>query len=152
MSRFYYLIVILIIAGACKEVYDVPPQAMLQASFVNSSTESKMSSKVSARGVGTEQFLVKDSVLQGMIFPLSPADTTIYLVSLDSFTDTIMFIHGTTLKYASMETGFYYEYKLRSIKYSNNRIDTIQITDSLITKKWHENIKLYLHPLSAGSN
>jgi hypothetical protein len=152
MRRFFYLIGILIIAGACKEVYDVPPQAMLQVSFVNSATENKMSSKVTAWGIGTEQLLVKDSVLQGMIFPLSPTDTTVYMISLDSFTDTITFIHETTLKYASMETGFYYEYKLHAINYSNNRIDTIHIVDSLVTKKWHENIKLYLHPLSAGSN
>ena len=47
---------------------------------------------------------------------------------------------------------FYYEYKLRNIDFSQNRIDSILITDSLVTKTWHENIKLYIRPLPSGSN
>jgi hypothetical protein len=41
---------------------------------------------------------------------------------------------------------------LKSINYTNNRIDSISITDSLVTKKWNENIKLYLSPLATGNN
>ena len=151
MKRFLYLICILIVGFACKEVFEVPPQALLQASFLNSSTKKALTSKVAVQGIGRDSLWVYDS-LKEIVLPLSTNDTTSYIISLDSIIDQITFIHSTTQKYASMETGFYYEYKLQSIDYSHNRIDSIQITDSLITKDWHENIKLYIRPLPAGAN
>ena len=51
-----------------------------------------------------------------------------------------------------METGFYYEYKLKSVESTHNRIVSIDITDSLVTTKWHENIKLNIRPLPVGGN
>jgi hypothetical protein len=51
-----------------------------------------------------------------------------------------------------METGFYYEYKLQSVRFTQNRIDSVEIIDSLVTTKWNENIKLYIHPLAPVGN
>lgn len=152
MKRFLYLIFILIIVSACKEVFEMPPQSLLKATFLNSSTKKAISPIVTVWGIGLDSLWVKDSLLQEIILPLSTNDTTNYLISFDSRIDTITFFHETTQKYASMESGFYYEYKLRSIDYTHNQIDSIQITDSLITKKWHENIKLYIRPLPVGGN
>ena len=146
MKRFIYLICILTVAMACKEVFEPPPQALLQATFYNSSTKLAMSSLVLAQGVGIESPLFRDSVRFNMLFPLTIRDTTRYIIWLDSKSDSITFIHETKQKYASMETGFYYEYKLRSVRFTNNRIDSIKIVDSLITTKWNENIKLYIKP------
>ncbi len=152
MKRFLYLISILIIGSACTEVFEAPPQAFLQASFLNSSNKQAISPSVTIWGIGLENLWVKDSVIQEIIFPLTTKESTTYQIKFDSKIDTITFIHQTSQKYASMETGFYYEYKLKSIEYTKHRIDSIQIIDSLVTQKWHENITLYLHPLSAGNN
>jgi len=152
MKRFLYLICILIGVIACKEVYEVPPQAMLQASFLDSSTKKALTLTVTVQGIGRDSLWVKDAILSGIMLPLSINDTTSYLISFDSQIDKISFIHSSMQKYASMETGFYYEFKLETIDYSHNRIDSIQITDSLITQNWHENIKLYIHHLPAGTN
>ncbi|HAQ17613.1 MAG TPA: hypothetical protein DCR40_00065 [Prolixibacteraceae bacterium] len=152
MKRFLYLICILIAASGCKEVFEAPPQSFLKVSFLNSSTKATISPKVSVLGVGLENMWVKDSVLKEILLPLSVNDATSYLISLDAKNDTITFIHETIQKYASMESGFYFEYKLQSIDFTNNRIDSILITDSLVTKKWNENIKLYVHPLPSGNN
>jgi hypothetical protein len=152
MKRFLYLALLVLSIGACKEVYELPPQAMLQASFVNSSTNAVISSSVTVWGVNQEYLWVKDSVLQKILLPLSPSDTTNFLIILDDVVDTLTFFHQPLKRYDSMETGFYYEHKLDSIYYSNNRIDSVVIKDSLVTKKWNENIVLYLHPLSAGNN
>ena len=152
MKRFLYLIGFLIVVVSCKEMYEAPPQAMLGAAFLNSETGKPISPKTTVLGVGLEYLWVKDTVLQEILVPLSFKDTTSYLVSFDSIIDSITFIHETTQKYESMESGFYYEYKLRSVEFTQNRIDSIQITDSLATIKWHENIKLYLRPLPAGNN
>ncbi|MBL7966525.1 MAG: hypothetical protein JNK09_05955 [Prolixibacteraceae bacterium] len=152
MKRLIYFLCLVFGALACKEVYELPPQAMLQASFINSKTKNAVSTSVTVWGVNQEFLWVKDSVLQKILLPLSSNDTTDFLVIFDDVVDTLTFFHQPVKKYDSMETGFYYEHKLDSIYYSNNRIDSIVIKDSLVTKKWNENIVLYLHPLSAGNN
>jgi hypothetical protein len=152
MMRVVYLIFILIAAIACKEVFEAPPQALLKATLLNSTTKKSISSVVTAHGYGVDSILYKDSTLTELILPLSANNKTIFLISFDSTIDTITFTHETSMKYASMETGFYNEFKLKSINFTKSRIDSIQITDSLVTKTWHENIKLYLRPLPSGSN
>lgn len=152
MKRFFYLMCILTVVAACKEVFETPPQALLKASLVNSSTKDALTSNVTVLGIGLDSLWVYNTGMKEIMLPLSANDTTSYLVSFDSKIDTITFIHETDQKYISMESGFYFEFKLRSIDYSHNRIDSIQITDSLVTKKWHENIKLYIRPLPVGGN
>lgn len=146
MKRFLYLICILTVAMACKEVFEPPPQALLQATFYNSSTKLAISSLVLAQGVGIDSPVFRDSVRFNMLFPLTIKDTTRYIIWLDSKSDSITFIHETKQKYASMETGFFYEYKLLSVRFTKNKIDSIKIVDPLITTKWNENIKLYIKP------
>jgi len=152
MKRFLFLICIVIVVMACKEIYEAPPQALLQAYFLDSSTKKPVTPLVSVQGIGRDMLWISDTILSGIVLPLSLNDTTSFLISFDSKVDKIAIIHSSTQKYASMETGFYYEYKLKAIESSHNRIDSIQITDSLITKDWHENIKIYIHPLPAGTN
>jgi hypothetical protein len=152
MKRFVYLICLLFAGSSCKEVFEAPPQALVEASFLNSETGKAISSNITIWGIGQESAWLKDSVLQGFILPLSPNDITRFLISFDSQVDTLTFIHETFQKYDSMETGFYFEFKIISIGSSHHRIDSIELLDSLVTKNWHENIKLYLHPLPAGSN
>jgi hypothetical protein len=152
MKRFIYLVLVLMLINACKEVYEIPPQAFVQASFLNSSTKAAVSQKVTVWGIGQEYLWIKDTLLQKILLPLSSNDTTSFLISFDSKIDTITFIHQTMQKFASMESGFYFEYKLQSIDYTNNQVDSILITDSLVTKKWNENIKLFLTPSTTGGN
>ncbi|WP_318350388.1 DUF6452 family protein [Aquipluma nitroreducens] len=152
MKRVVYLLLILITAAACKEVFEAPPQALLKATLLNSNAGGTVSPIVSIRGIGIETYLFKDTALSVLNLPLSANTKSSFLVSFDSVTDTIDFTYETSMKYASIETGFYNEYKLQSIDFTKNRIDSILITDSLVTKTWHENIKIYLRPLSSGSN
>ncbi|MBL7972992.1 MAG: hypothetical protein JNL03_15850 [Prolixibacteraceae bacterium] len=152
MKRIIYLIGILIAVTACKEVFEKPPQALLQASFLNSSTKKMLELKVAAIGMGQDSLWISETSLQKILLPLSAKDTTSFIFSFDSKIDTITFFHKTKPTYDSMDTGFYFEFKLDSIDFTQNRIDSIQISDSLVTQNWHENIKLYIRPLPAGSN
>ncbi len=152
MKRFLIIMFFLIAIYSCKEVFEAPPQSMIQATFLNSETEKTITSKVTALGLGLDSLWAYETSISEIVLPLSAKDTTSYIISFDSQIDTITFLHETFQKYDSMESGFYYEYKLDSIIFSRTRIDSIQITDSLITKTWHENIKLYIRPLPAGSN
>lgn len=152
MKRFLYLIIILIIVTACKEVFEAPPQALLKGSLLNSTTENSLTSDVIIWGLGIDSIWFSETATQEFKLPLFSKDTSTFIFSLDSKIDTVTFIHETTKKYASMETGFYYEFTLKAINHTQNRIDSIQITDSLVTQNWHENIKLYLHSLSDNGN
>ena len=152
MRRLLFMIVILVNLTACKEVYEAPPQAMLQAAIFNSATNKAMSPLITTQGVGLDSMFYREQVMSNILFPLSAKDTTRYIIWLDSKSDSIIFIHKIILKYASIETGFYYEYKLHSVRFTKNRIDSVKIVDSLVTTKWNENIKLYIHPLSVSGN
>ncbi len=152
MNRFFYLICFLVAFSACKEVFDPPPQSLVEGSFLNSVDGKAISSRITIWGIGKETVWLKDTLLQGFILPLSPDTITKFWISFDSVVDTLIFKHETFQKYASMETGFYYEFKLKSITSTHHRITDIVLIDSMVTKTWHENIKLYIRPLPAGSN
>jgi hypothetical protein len=152
MKRIACLIFILIAASACKEVFEAPPQSMFKATLLNSTTEETIQSVVSVQGIGLDSLFYKDATLSQILLPLSPNETTSFLISFDSTVDTITLFHKTMVQYESMDKGFYNEFKLQAVDYSRNRIDSVQITDSLVTKTWHENIKLYIRPLSTGNN
>lgn len=111
-----------------------------------------MSHSVILLGVGLDSLLYRDTTIFNILLPLTIKDTTRYIIWLDSKSDSITFVHEKTQKYASMESGFYYEYKLNSVRFSQNRIDSVKIIDNLVTTKWNENIILYIHPLLPGSN
>ena len=150
MKLFLFLIGILFITSACKEIYEPPPQSMLQATITNQTTGLAMKSKVTYKGIGRDTIWASDTIVSLISFPLTIKETTSFIVSFDSTVDTISFNHTSTQKYGSMETGFYYEYKLKSIISTHHRILSIDITDSLVTTIWHENIKLNINPLPAG--
>jgi hypothetical protein len=152
MKRFFYLISFMVALSACKEVYEAPPQALVEVKFLDATTNKVISSSITVQGIGVETSWLKDTLLQGIILPLSPADTTSFVITFDTTVDTLTFFHETFKKYDSMETGFYYDFKIKSVEQTHHRIESIQIIDSLVTKDWHENIELYLHPLPAGSN
>ena len=160
MKQFFYLISILLIINACKEVYEPPPRSLVNGMFfsvvdtgkIHTRMEKAISPSIIAQGVGLDNYLLNDSVSSNILLPLTIKDTTRYIIWLDTHSDSITFIHQTTQKFNSLETGFYYEYKLRAIRFTHNRIDSIKIVDSLVTTKWNENIKLYIHPLSTGGN
>lgn len=157
MKRFIYFIGILILATACKEVYDAPPQAFAQATILNSAyldstSGQQISSVLTLRGIGLDSLWMDAESVKAFLIPLSTSDTAKFLMTFDSVTDTVSIIHDATMKYASMESGFYYEYKLKALKYTHHRIDSLIISDSLATINWHENIKFYLRPLSGSSN
>jgi hypothetical protein len=152
MKRFFYLISFLAALSACKEVYEAPPQALVEAKFFDATTTKAISSNITVQGIGAESIWLKDTLLQGIILPLSPNDTTSFVITFDATMDTLTFLHETFKKYDTMETGFYYDFKIKSIESTHHRVESVQIIDSLVTKDWHENIELYLRPLPAGSN
>lgn len=152
MKRFLILIFIALNLGACKEVFEAPPQAYVGVSFYHSVTKKSLEPEVAIVGVGIDSLLYAQKKTSAILLPLASTDTSKFIIWLDSKSDSISLYYKSTLKYESMESGFYYEYKLNSVRFTQSRIDSIEIKDSLVTTKWHENIKLYIRPLPAGGN
>jgi hypothetical protein len=146
MKRLVYLVGILLLAMACKEVYEEPPQSFLWATIYGSDTNKPISPVTTVQGVGVDYNWFGDTAGSNLLLPLTIKDTSRFIVWMDGTSDSLTFIHQTEQKYVSMETGFYYEYKILSVRFTQNRIDSVRITDSLVTRNWNENIKLYIHP------
>ena len=144
MKRLIFAFTLVLGMMGCKEVFEAPPQALLLATFYNSATNQPMSPVVTAQGVGNENLMMDELSSNNVLFPLTITDTTRFIIWLDSTADSITFIHEGTQKLASVEKGFYFEYKLHSVAFTQNRIDSVRIVDSLVTTKWNENIKLYI--------
>ena len=53
---------------------------------------------------------------------------------------------------ATVDRASYYEYKLLSVRFTHTSIDSLKIINNLVTIKWNENIKLYIHPLPVSGN
>lgn len=152
MKRLLYAIIILIAVIGCKEVFEDPPKAFLYGTFYNSTTNLAISPSVTLQGVGREELLYDEQSTLDLLMPLTIKDTTRFIIWIDSTADSLTFVHQTTQKLASVETGFYYEYKLLSVAFTQTRIDSITIVDSLVTTQWNENIKLYIQPLPDSGN
>ncbi len=152
MKNLIFLILFLIIVSACKEVFDIPPQSRIKATLYNSATKASITPTITIKPVGRDSLFYNNKSSNSFILPLSPDQSTSFQVIFDSVIDTITFFHQTNTVYESMESGFYYEYKLKQINSTKNRISSIQITDSLVTNTLHENIKIYIVPLLSGSN
>ena len=152
MKQIAFLILFILVATACKEVFDIPPQSRVKANLLNSKTKETISSVVTIKPVEHDSIFYNAESTATFILPLSPELSTSFQVTFDSVIDTITFYHTATTRYESMESGLYYEYKLKQVSSSLNRIASIQITDSLVTNTLHENIKIYIRPLPTSSN
>lgn len=152
MKQLAFLIILFVVVTACKEVFDIPPQARLKASLINSTTKESASSVLTINPVGHDSIFYNEETSGSFLLPLSPDQSTSFRIKFDTVVDTITFFHQTNTRYDSMESGFYYEYKLKQVKTTQHRITSIQITDSLVTNTLHENIKIYIRPLSSGNN
>jgi hypothetical protein len=155
MKFVAFFILILIAVISCKEDFDTPPTSRLKATLYKYSNKEKDTLIVSITAVGHDSLFYDNEELTSFSLPLSTDNSTQYVIAFDSTNvvrDTINFVHENVLKYVSMESGFYYEYKLKKVTSTNHLITSIQIADSLVTKTLYENIKLYISTVSSSSD
>jgi len=152
MRKFTIFLLLISIWVACKDVYDAPPQALLEVNVQYSNPNVNTIPKISAYGVDQDSIWIYQEQTQTFRLPLRPYDFTSFVLLIDSVADTLTIYHKTVLTYESLESGFYNEHWLDSLEFTANRIDSIAVTDSAITKNWHENIKLYIGPIPTVNN
>ncbi|WP_159521081.1 DUF6452 family protein [Sunxiuqinia indica] len=152
-KNLLYISILIGLAISCDDVYEQPPQAFLEIALENVDTLDTATPKVSAYGIGMEDSIwLYQQTTDLFLLPLSLEETTSFVILLDSIADTLRITHETELVFESAETGFYNEFKILDVDHSFNRIDDYDVTDSLVTKTWHENIKLYINSLPDNAN
>ena len=144
MKKLIYFAVFILAVIACEEVYDPPPQALLEAKIKHSNPDLTGIPKVSVYGVDQDSIWIYQEQTTTFRLPLSTQVQTSFVVLLDSIVDTLSIVHSNDFKYESMESGFYNEHQILDIEHTLHRIDSVVVVDSAVTKNWHENIQLYI--------
>ena len=152
MKKLTYFIFLIVAIIACKEVYDPPPQALLEATIKYSDLDASGTPKVSVQGVDQDSIWIYQESLTEFGLPLTAQSNSEFVILLDSIADTLNILHENDFKYESMESGFYNEHWILDIEHTLHRIDSVVVVDSAVTKNWHENIQLYISTLTAGNN
>lgn len=152
MKRLLYPILFMVAIAACTEVYDSPPQALLEVSIEYSEPDVTSTPKVSVYGLEQDSIWIYQEELTTFRLPLAMHNNSNFVVLLDSVADTLNIFHNNELKYESMESGFYNEHWILDIEHTLHRIDSVVVVDSAVTKNWHENIQLYINTLAADNS
>lgn len=66
------------------------------------------------------------------------------------FNDTLKFTYDSEPYFASEECGAMYRYRLREVVYTRHLIDSVAVTDSVITNVERERIKVYFRVANLG--
>ncbi len=66
------------------------------------------------------------------------------------FNDTLAFTYDAEPYFASEECGAMYRYRLRDVAYTRHLIDSVAVTDSMITNVERERIKVYFRVANFG--
>ncbi|WP_372776590.1 DUF6452 family protein [Mangrovibacterium sp.] len=152
MKHIFRLLLIVLAATACKEVYDTPPQSLAQINLYDIDTESSKSTLTSVKGANMDSIWIDGETASYFQLPFDQSGMATFIVLLDSVADTLIISYNSGLAYESMESGFYTEHDIQWVSSTRNKIDSISLIDTLVTTIWHENIQLYLNDSTAYSS
>lgn len=148
MKQFFLMMLVLV---ACEETFDTPPSAELVAQVKFSSETQQDHPVITAYGLEQDSILIAQVQTDQLHLPLSTSESSAFAVLFDSVADTLIIAHENTLHYQSIESGFYYEYRIKEISHTSHRINSIVVLDSAVTQTWNENIILYITDLPADA-
>jgi len=145
------LVLLLVAAGCqyapkCLEPYNV----LLHARFVTqdgSREKDTLLVNADIYGIGREDTLLtsgKESFSK-IDFPMDPnRDSCRFAFRYNGLTDTLLFLYDRSVRLLSYECGFIMEYGNLQVEYTMHQIDSVAVTDSLVSNTDDENIKIYL--------
>lgn len=127
-----------------------PTVSLLNAGFYSvqdSIHEAASVDSFTVYGIGRADSLLYDQANSVVSFDLSlspSSDTTGFVLSLGTKTDTVIFLYSRELHLLSMECGFVTYYYIESIKNTSNAIDSVKVVNKKVTTGDEENIQIYL--------
>lgn len=151
MKQFLSMILLILVLAACEETFDTPPRSELVAQIKFSSGTQQDNPVISAYGIEQDSIWISQVQTDEFNLPLSTLESSSFAIIFDEIADTLVISHENTINYESIESGFFYEYRIKDISHTFNRIDSIVVLDSAVTQTWNENIVLYITDLPADT-
>lgn len=145
MRKIFSLVLFTLAFMACQEVYKIPPQSQVQIRFYNSETEDSQAPLLSIKGVNNDSIWMSGVTTSSFVLPLGTSGKDQFILLIDSITDVLEINYTAKLDYESMSTGFYYDYNIQSVRSSNNKIDFINLIDTVVIDSAHENIQIFIN-------
>jgi Family of unknown function (DUF6452) len=147
----YFLFVLLaVVTASCddKLVCTELASSYLQAGcyqMVEGVSQDSVLNLVTLYGVGSDYYIFKDSSsVKQLVLPLDfeSLDASFVLIN-DSVIDTLYVHYDTALTFLSYECGFAPTYKIDSVGFTKNGVDSISIVKSLVEAVDEENLEIY---------
>ncbi len=151
MRKFLTIGILVLAVAACEETFDTPPTSLLVVDVKYSSGSTSDVPLISLYGLGNDSVLISAEETSQFYFPLSTAESSSFVILFDSIYDTLTVVHQNIINYESIESGFFYEYKINAINHTLNRIESVVVLDSAVTQIWNENITLYINDLPSDN-
>lgn len=151
MKQVRNIVLLLLAFVACKEVFEVPPQSLVEVTVAYSDSKQNGLPVISVKGVGRDSIWIDQQAMTEFRLPLCQGDSSSFVVLFDSIPDTLTIYHHTELSYGSMETGFFTTHRIKRVAHTWTRIDSLMLVDTVVNQFWHENIRIYIANLPAGT-
>lgn len=150
---FFLLVLVLAFysASCTQEEMCLSNQHALQLGLYSAySTTDSDTSLVSATVYGInpgKDSIYKSEPVNKLFLPLSfISDTTAFVIDEGSLRDTIWFRHSKEMKYISRDCGFTYNFKLDSIWFTDEIVDSVAISNAGVNySESLENVKIYIY-------
>jgi hypothetical protein len=142
---------VILALAACEETFDTPPRSELVVQVKFSSGAANDNPFISVYGLGQDSIWIDNIQTNEFNLPLSTIESSTFVILFDLIADTLTVFHENTINYESIESGFYYEYWIKNISHTFNRIESFVVLDSAVTETWNENITLYITDLPADT-
>ncbi|MDR2853835.1 MAG: hypothetical protein LBV31_00850 [Prevotellaceae bacterium] len=107
---------------------------------------SPLSLTLTAQGEGIDSLLYNNDIRSAITLPLNKLDNhSTFALTLNDTTGTLTVWHSNTEEYLSFECGCLVTFKIDSVQYAGQFIDSLSVINVDINTQNAENIQLYRH-------
>ena len=131
--------------GACND----NQQALPLAGFYSSSTDESVNvSGLQVQGENNDSLLLQSATTTSSVYlPFKPdADVTAFVFTMGQEEEIVTFHYSRRPKFVSAECGVSYVFTIKEVTHTGTLIDSVAVTDSIVTNEELERIKIYFTP------
>lgn len=150
-NRLLPLMIIALTVGGCSTgaCYD-NQNSLPKAGFYSAETGQAVSVTglaVGGMGAPNDSLLCEPQEIASEVYlPFRPNEgTTAFAFKSGAIADVVTFTYDTTPYFASADCGAVWLFRIRSVNWSGAMIDSVAVTDSLITNVDAQQIKIFLN-------
>lgn len=139
--------------GACYDNQNSLPKAGFYASGDDRQAISISGLSIGGQGAPNDSLLCKPSESASEVYlPFRPNEgSTSFVFKYGEVSDVVTFTYETTPYFASADCGAVWRFQIRSVNWIGNLIDSIAVTDSVITNVDAQQLKIFFNTQENGT-